>query len=167
LRERGQDRGLGVTNPKVFFNDFVRRAYEEFLKEPASEYRAKHAVGEANIMAERAWHWLHQRDPSKVFHSPNAGRYRQELVASVCPDFQLVWDVADGHKHWTLTRPSRRITQASQTRAREGAFDPLGFDPGFDTPRIVITLDDGTERLLADALAKVMAMWEDIATSQL
>lgn len=116
-------------------------------------------------MAERVWHWLRQRDPGKAFHAPSPGRYRQALVANVCPDFQLIWDVADGHKHWTLTRPGRLITQASQTGAREGAFDLLGFSPGFDTPRIVITLDNGTERLLADAL--VMTMLEDIATNQL
>jgi len=166
--ERGQRQGLGVINPKVFFNDFVCRAYGEFLKDPASEYRAKQAVTEANNMAERVWHWFRDSDDSKVCYAEGPTKYREGLATNVCPDFQLVWDIADGHKHVTLNRRwFRLVTSANQTEARSGGFDPAAFGESFDTPRIVITLDDGTERLLAEVLAQVMAMWEDIVTKQL
>lgn len=158
-----------MTNPvHNFFENFVRRSYTEFVRNPASEYHAKNAVMNSNIMAERVWHWLRPRDPAKVFNASNPGRYRQELVANVCADFQLVWDIADGHKHWELTRRSRRVTSATQTEARGGWDNSVWDQDGYDeAPRMVVTLDDGTERLVVDVVTNVMTMWEHIVRAQL
>jgi hypothetical protein len=156
-------------HPKVFFVNFVRRSYDDFLGEPSSEYLAKVAVGHANVMAERVWHWLHKTEPAKVFHPGDAGAHRRALAINVCRDFQLIWDVADGFKHVTLSRRGRRVTSADQTAVRGGAFDVAAFDrDAFDTkPTIFIELDDGTHRSLADVLANVIAMWEQIVKTQL
>ena len=126
--ERGQRQGLGVINPKVFFNDFVCRAYGEFLKDPASEYRAKQAVTEANNMAERVWHWFRDSDDSKVFYAEGPTKYREALATNVCPDFQLVWDIADGHKHVTLNRRwFRLVTSAKSDRGTKRRVRSCGL----------------------------------------
>ena len=118
-------------------------------------------------MAERVWHWLRQRDPGQGLSLTEPWALQTSVGRKRLPRLSAYL----GRGGWPQTldtdAPRPSITQASQTGAREGAFDLLGFSPGFDTPRIVITLDNGTERLLADALAEVMTMWEDIATNQL
>ncbi len=96
-------------DPVEFFTRLVAPTYKEYLAEPLLRHRVKNAVAQLDTMAERMWHWWHERDPARVAHSRSARRYREYLVASVCPDFQLVWDLHDSHKHVELTRGERIV----------------------------------------------------------
>jgi len=151
-------------DPTLFYRDFVRRAYDEWLAAPLDEYRAKMAVHQANVMAERMWHYWNKRDPSKVFATPKVREYRKYLRGTVCQDFGLIWDVDDAHKHVQLNRASRDVTNASQT-----GVDAIGWDEGLwdETPWdgeeiMVIRLDNGTKRPLEVVLKNVIEMWETL-----
>jgi hypothetical protein len=152
-----------IYEPKKFYAEFVRRAYDEFVASPLDLYRVKVAVIQADTMAERVWNF-YKDNPGKIGGARTARAYRQFIVAKECPDFQLVWDVHDGHKHVSLRREGRKVTSAAQTGIRkiEGAFASDAFSEAFQIERTdaVINLDDGTERIFSDVLRSVVEMWE-------
>ena len=96
----------------------------------------------------------------------SATDYRRYLVANECVDFQLVWDVDDGHKHVVLNRPGRRVSGAAQTgMSVRGALGDVGLGEAplaGAVEEFVISLDDGSVRNLAEVLANVMEMWARI-----
>jgi hypothetical protein len=155
---------LEIYDLNKFYSEFVRRAYDEFLTSPTDQYRVKMAALQADTMAERVWDFFKDRDRSKIGNVTSAKNYRELLVSKECPDFQLVWDVHDGHKHVQLSRPGRQVSSAAQTgiRTRRGAFQPNAFGKGFDTgwTKAIVRLDDGTERVFSDVLRNVIEMWE-------
>jgi hypothetical protein len=82
---------------------------------------------------------------------------------NVCPDFGLVWDVHDGHKHATLNRPNRQVTNAGQTGVRHMTYGQV-YNEGVygGGTEIVIRLDNGSKRELRLVMQNVMAMWEKL-----
>ncbi len=140
--------------------------YQDWVALPLDERLAKNAVAEANNMAARAFHHWRSREPSLVYEADKEGRYRDELAARECPDFALVRDVADAHKHLQLDRPSRILTRSDQTgpghmRFGEGRYGQGVYGGG---PQLVVTLDDGSRRPLNSVLKNVIAMWERLLT---
>jgi hypothetical protein len=101
--------------PRQFFEVYVRQSYEDWLVSPLSIRRAHAAVAEANNMAAHVWdYWVRKRDLSKVYGAQNERQYRDSVAKRECNDFALVRDVADGHKHVQINRPSRRVTRTDQ-----------------------------------------------------
>ena len=149
---------LGESIPRKFFEQHVRPNYEEWLHEPLNERRAKNAVGDANVMAARAFHYWKDQDPNQIYRAQSERQYRDELAARECADFALVRDVADVYKHVELDRPSRRLTRYDQTAASGYGEGRWGEGPWGG--QLVVTLDDGTKRPLADIVHNVIAMWE-------
>lgn len=147
--------------PRNFFEQHVRRSYEEWLRDPLDEHRAKTAACEANNMAARVFHCWKDRDRNQIYGAKGEGQYRDELAAHECEDFALVRDVAEAHKHVELSRPSRLVTRYDQTAAEVSWWDEARWD---DDARwggqLVVTLDDGTRRPLAEIMRNVIAMWE-------
>jgi len=87
--------------------------------------------------------------------------YRTHIKRNVCPDFGLVWDVHDGHKHAVLGRVNRQVTKSTQTGLGKMTFDEARFDETvFDGEQIVVHLDDGSKRALTAIMLNVMEMWE-------
>lgn len=148
--------------PQRFFDDHVKPNYEEWLADPLDERLAKNAVADANNMAARVFHHWRGLDPSQVYGVANEGSYRSELAGRECPDFGLVRDVADAHKHVTLHRPNRRVTGANQTGPGAMGWGEAGWGEGVwgGAPQLVVALDDGTKRPLTAIMANVMEMWE-------
>jgi hypothetical protein len=108
--------------PRKFFEQHVRPNYEEWLRDPLDERRAKNAVSDANNMAARVLHYWQDRDRSKVYGcgAEDETQYRDELVKRECPDFAWVRDVAEAYKHVVLTRraETRIVTRYDQTAVR-------------------------------------------------
>jgi hypothetical protein len=155
-----------IYEPKIFYAEFVRRAYDEYLSSPIDQYRAKTAVMHADIMAERTWKYYRNSAPKKIAYADSPRAYRKHLVGE-CPDFQLVWDICDGHKHVSLDRRDRKVSSAAQTgiRSTGGALgaDAIGAAPlGGGTVSLIVTLDDGSVRNLVSILTNVIAMWEKL-----
>jgi hypothetical protein len=145
--------------PRKFFEQHVMPSYEEWLRHPLDKRLAKSAVQEANNLAAHVFlHWKN-RDPSKVYGAEREGQYRDELVTRECPDFALVRDVAEAHKHVKLERKSRLITRYDQTAVKDTVFEEGVFEEGIFEGEILVTLDDGSTRPLAEILGNVMTMW--------
>ena len=157
------------SNPRDFFETHVRPNYQAWLNSPLEEHLAKNAVAEANNMAERMYHHLSMNNPQLIFGAKKPSEYRDYLTESKCPDFALIRDVADAHKHLGLDRKSRRLTRDSQTNIETpgGMFPPSYFPPryfsrGYFGPReqFVVTLDSGEKRPLSTIMKNVLEMWE-------
>jgi hypothetical protein len=72
------------------------------VADPLTEWKAKAATSNADTMAERLFVYWDSKDQSQVAGAKIVRQYRTHLRENVCPDFGLVWDVHDGHKHMTL-----------------------------------------------------------------
>lgn len=160
---------FGIDEPKTFFVKFVQQAYQEYLADQLNALRVKTAVHQLNVFAERVFSFYNDKEPAKIGGAATAAAYRRSLVANECGDFQIVWDIDDGHKHVALDRRDRQVSSAAQTgvRASGGAIGSmaLGEAPlGGTTDAYIVVLDDGKERELCEVLANVMKMWERIVS---
>lgn len=122
------------------------------------------AVANSEVMAERMWNWWHKKAPIRIGNAKSARAYRSLLVEKECGDFQLIWDIHDGHKHVELSRPNRKVTSAAQTGIeitgrvfQPDVFQKSAFQVG--TEKFLVKLDDGTERDIAEVLENVLKMW--------
>lgn len=147
---------------RAFFDEHVRPNYDEWMAKPLDQRLAKNSVGDANNMAERVFHYWDGIDQEKLYDQTRPGDYRQALAAEVCPDFQLVNDVADAHKHFTLGRSSRQITRSDQTSPGSLGWDVARWGEGLwgSPEQLVVQLDDGSRRPLEGIMGNVIAMWE-------
>ena len=109
---------IHADSPRSFFENHVRKNFEAWLADPLAEHLAKNAVGDANVMAARALLYWRDRDPSRVYGATSEGDYRDALATNECSDFALVRDVADAHKHGSISRKNRYVTRSDQTSAR-------------------------------------------------
>lgn len=147
--------------PRRFFDDHVKPNYAEWLKNPLDQRLAKNAVADANNMAARVLQYWLARDAWQVYGVTTERAYRDELAARECPDFGLVRDVADAHKHFRLDRSSRQVTGTDQTAIGAIPFGGGGYGEGVygGGPQLVVTQDDGTQRALTAIMKNVMEMW--------
>lgn len=155
----------------------MHRSYEEFRAKPHGEYEAKMAVLNANDMAERMLH--HYSGTARVygFRIGEESAYRNALAARECDEFALVRDVAEGHKHFKLTRRSdtRRVSSAGQTGSRafnwtNKAGEPFAFfnnagDSVSFVTDVIVTLDDGSTRPLLPVVGVVVTMWDRLSSA--
>jgi len=161
-----------VTDPRKFFDNNVKRAYQAWQSDRTTEWKMNATVAMLNNMA--AWvfiHWCPYGSPTNklaVYRAENEGQYRTALAQHECEDFALVRDIADGHKHVILGRPNRQVTKADQFASElyGGAFSS-DFSSDFDIGayQFVVTLDDGvTKRAVSDIADSVLRMWERLLT---
>jgi len=151
----------------------VRRSFEEFRVKTHDDYLAMVAVTFANVMAERMWH--HYEGTARVHGASNEKEYREALAAKYCGDFSLVRDVADGFKHFKLTRrlKTRRVSFAEQTASKpvciinDASEELMVTNDGGEkvTVRsdVIVELDDGSMRPLLPLLQKVVEMWDRLS----
>jgi hypothetical protein len=153
-----------MPNPRDFFENIVKPSYEAWLADHLREWKAKAATSNADTMAERIFVYWNNRDQTHVAGARNPREYRTHLRTNVCPDFGLVWDVHDGHKHATLNRPNRQVTNAGQTGVRHMTYGQVAYNEGVygGGAEIVIGLDNGSRRELRLVMQNVMAMWEKL-----
>ncbi|MGU3538424.1 hypothetical protein [Methylobacterium sp. A54F] len=150
----------GRQSPRPFFEDILRPSYEAWLADPLAEWKAKAAVANADIMAERVFVYWDGHDQTKVAGADSIRKYRSHIVTHMCPEFGLAWDIHDGHKHVSLRAP-RRVTRSDQTGVSRMGFGQGGYGEGGygGAEEIIVTLDDGSKRALSAIMKKVVAMW--------
>jgi hypothetical protein len=153
-----------MRTPREFYETQVKPAYEAWLADPLTEWKAKAAVANADTLAERVFVYWRARDLTQVAGTKSPRRYRAYLTANVSEDFGLVRDIHDGHKHAVLDRADRRVTTSDQTGVAqmawgEGAFGEGVFGGG---DQIVVRLDNGSKRVLSAIMKNVMTEWEKL-----
>lgn len=150
--------------PRQFFENHLKPNYDEWMASPLDDRRAKNAVGDANNMAARVFHYWNTRDPAQIYNATSEGSYRNELVSNECTDFGLIRDVAEAYKHVELNRSSRQLTRTEQTRAEPHVYGGASYYGAahYGGNQLVVMLDDGTKRPLAMIMQNVMEMWEEL-----
>jgi hypothetical protein len=154
-------------DPNTFFREYVLRAYDEWCAAPLDEFRAKTAVHQLNVLAERIWHRFHSQNSERVFWASNAGEYRNQLTSNECDEVNLIRDVDDGFKHVELDRPNRRVSRFDQTRLNRIGYGERGYGEGVygGAEQLIIMLDDGTKRALTAVMENVLTMWRRLLES--
>jgi len=139
-------------SPRDHFVQNVHRTYSDFFEmRRRNEFGVNNLVRHAVNAATALYHMREHLDPSPGYI---------DLVA-LCPDYALVRDVANASKHGEITQHHPQITTADQIAevARCTIYrDEQGEYPNAQV-EVVVRLNDGTERNLADALHNVMSMW--------
>ncbi len=152
-------------DPRKFFDEFVKPAYEAWKRDELAEWKAKALISNLDIMAETYFRYWEHSDPSKISDATSPRKYREHLVAHEAEDFGLIWDVHDAHKHITLgsTRPGgRQVTQSEQTQPQSLRWGTARWGDGrWGSPEeLVITTDGGEKRSLSSVAQHVLEMWE-------
>lgn len=166
---------MTTTPPRMFFEQFVQRSYEEFRKSPADEYRAKMAVVAANDMAERMLNYYAGTARVYRYDAKQASLYREELATRECKEFAIIRDVAESHKHFRLTRrkSSRRVSSAEQTGSKPITWtnnkgkelkwtNAAGKAITWRTD-VIVEADDGSKHLLLPLVKSVVEMWDRLS----
>ena len=145
---------------REFFDKYLIPNVREWEGEPLYERRAMNAVLSLNHMAD--WFFLQSKDEAKLPMSVTGTKqYREHLVSAECPDFQIIWDVADAHKHFKLDRKSAKVKQAVQTTVGSLGWGQGGYGAGVfgGGPQIVVDFSNNKKRALSTPVQNVVKMW--------
>lgn len=83
-------------NPRLFFDAFVKRSYDEWLDAPTDLLRASCVVHQAHIMLERLVQYETRNSPEQF--EPKI-KERRKSLAKENFDFALLRDIDNAHKH--------------------------------------------------------------------
>ena len=116
-----------LTRPQEFWRDHVLPNCEEYRKHPGSMRHAMNAALSAFHMADWVWTTYHDTDPQKVAGTRHKLDYCRHLANNGCPDFLVLKDIAEAHKHLVLDRSTpyvRAVTSAGATGLGSNAPSP-------------------------------------------
>ena len=146
---------------KEFFALMVEPTVAEFIQSPHSLRRGLLAAIVLNHMAD---HIAQEGRPAtyRLAMNTRLDTVRDELLA-MCPEFQLIQDVADATKHAKLAifkdpnKPLREVQSSDKTTATLGLFQaPFGEGSFLEASEVFVTLKDGTPRPLLPAVTAVL-----------
>ena len=103
--------------PQSFYKKHVKENCKIWIADHTNEVKAMNAVSAANNMAEYMYDYLKKYKPELLCGAAQPFDYRKNLVKTECADFQIIWDVADSHKHIRLRRLPRQVTCSDQTNS--------------------------------------------------
>jgi hypothetical protein len=138
----------------------VAPVLKEWRDDPTNVRLAKGAAVALYHEADHYWGSYSAADPTRVFGTTSAGLFRSEL-ATRHPEYALLRDVAEAHKHMKLDRSTRVVTEAHQADVGSMGFGQglFGAGPFGGGPSVVIKLDDGSKRHLSAVVDAVEALW--------
>jgi hypothetical protein len=144
----------------MFYREHIEPNMRDWEDAPLEQQRAMNLAVSLNQMADHFWHSF-GKDPGKVLGATDLPGFRRTLSAQF-PEFALVRDVADAHKHFILSRADRKLTDASQATAGSMGWGEAQFGVGqWGSPaEIVVTYDDGTKHHFSAAVRAVRDMWK-------
>ena len=146
------------TRAHDFFELHVAPSIAAWQKHPGDIHLAMSAAVQLNQMADYFWHAYASSDAGRVFGATSAGTFRKELAARN-PEFGLVSDVAEAHKHMKLNKPVRAVTSAGQAFV-EPVFTQAKHAVKKQT--VVVKRDDGTKQDLGLTMNQVVQLWKSM-----
>lgn len=130
----------------------LREEYDEFCKDKTSARVALNC-------AMTAWHlteWSYNEfNPQISSQFPTLASYQQELKRQ-CSSLQIMHDLANGTKHYLLTRHQPVV---KETKLHKGAFSS-DFSRDFDISTLDIELNDGTKIYFEDEIEIAITFWQ-------
>ena len=151
-----------MVSAREFYQKYLKPNYDEWVTNLLDERLAMNTILSANQLVD--WHFQELKVGNSVGKSFSSPRLlREDLVANVCADFQIIWDVADSHKHFMLSRVDALIKSAEQTKLGTMGWGQGGYGEGpyGGGPQLLVEYN-GKKRNLSAATQNVVAMWRDL-----
>jgi hypothetical protein len=145
---------------RLFLDRYLQPNYQAWLANRLDERLAMNAVLSANQLADWVYHELKSTNILGQ-GGDSVNKFRSHLVEMECKDFQIIWDVADSHKHFELERGSRAVKSAAQTGVGSLGYGQGGWGEGVwgGGPQIVVSIGKNSKRALSAPMKNVVSMW--------
>lgn len=149
------------TPAHTFLQTHVVPGINDFGASPLDIRKAMNSAVALNQLADYFWRSYSKTDSARVFHAENVGAFRDEL-GKRHPEFAIVRDVAEAHKHMTLNRTSRVVTGSAQTAVGSTGYGVSGYNTGpwGGGPSIVVDLDNGSQIHFSSVAKTVFDLWQ-------
>jgi len=123
----------------------------EYFNDPGNVRRGRLAAIVLNQMAD---YWA-------VDEGTMSAQELRTLLSQERPLFSVIRDVADATKHAQVSRANRVLSEEGQLSRPPGLFQaPFGTGLFAEASVATVTLDDGQQLPLEDAVRAVLSMWE-------
>ncbi len=104
-----------------------------------------------------AWHlteWVYHEFKINEFNS--VSKFQQHMKER-CPQLQIVHDISNGTKHYSLTKHTPKV---STTKHHDGDFDARFFDSNFfDVSGLKVQMKTGEEFYFSDVIKLISDFW--------
>ena len=146
-----------------FFQIHVQPTVTQWESSPADIRLAMHAAVSLNQLTDYFWHDFSDSAPHRVFNTASIKQFRLEL-SSRFPNFALIRDIAESHKHVKLDRSNRVLTSAEQTSVGTLGYGEAKYGAGTygGAPEIIIELDSGNRTHFSYVVFNVLQMWKTL-----
>lgn len=134
--------------------DFLKKLledYEEFKLNPISSRIALNC-------AITSWHlteWIFNEYKHLFAQYNNLGMY-QGAIKQLCPSLQIMHDLANGTKHYVLTKHNPIVNESN---IHQGGFS-REFSREFDISYLYLLLKNGTKLIFDDEIQSVVVFWK-------
>ncbi|MBT4268376.1 MAG: hypothetical protein HN745_00685 [Deltaproteobacteria bacterium] len=102
-----------VSEAEKFMKDHVLASTKDWRKDETAIHKAMTVATNLNHMAEYYWK-SYSHIPSRVFGKSTFSEFREQLELNY-PDYALIRDICDAHKHLKLDRPKKRVSKSDQS----------------------------------------------------
>jgi hypothetical protein len=150
------------TQAHAFWRDHVLPALEDWRADETAVHKAMLIATNLTHMAEYFWESF-SGQPERVFGRRAFREFRSKLEEEF-PDYAIIRDVCDAHKHLKLMRSSKRVTHSSQTSSGRMGWGEAKFGEGrWGSPEEIVVIDDGGGKHHFIALVKrTEEMWQKL-----
>jgi hypothetical protein len=147
--------------PNEFLDNVVRPNVAAFHQDYASLRHAFNAIASVDALAAHLFVWCKANKPAESYGANNDIDYRYKL-ASLCPAFALLRDIAKAQKHVHLTQGKPQITHEHQVTSRPVGFGEGGWGCGRwgGPPQVVVDIAAGELAYLEEVVDKALAFIE-------
>jgi hypothetical protein len=154
-----------VPDVPSFYVEQLLPTYEDWRSDPTLHHRANALAQAANNMAERFAHYYGFASRK----APKRPTDYRALLRQDCPEFGLIWDIADGTKHVALDRASaeiKHIDQAAMSKkmADWGKLSEVKTLAGHQV--LVVTDNAGARHRFPDLIEAVMVKFRELMAKE-
>lgn len=146
------DLSFGIKSSKDFFQK-LQDDYSDFCKDKTSSRIALNC-------AMTSWHlteWIyHEYNTQLISTFPEIYAF-QAQIKKMCPSLRILHDIANGTKHYLLTK---HVPVIKETNLHQGAFSN-DFSRDFDISTLDIELKDGSKIYFEDEIEKAVLFWKE------
>src|SRR5947208_6800213 len=152
-----------ATRAHEFFHKHLIPSIEDWLERETEIHRAMAVATNLSHMADYYWHSFSETEPEKVFGQSSLKNFRAEIGRRY-PDFALIRDICDTHKHLKLDRADRCVTSAGQSTTAtmgwgEGKWGEARWGSAVE---IVVTDDGGSKHHFRTLVHNTEEMWNSL-----
>jgi hypothetical protein len=150
------------TEAQIFFRNHVLPSIQDWQVDETAIHKAMMVATNLSHMADYFWK-SYSGDSNKVLGKKSLKEFREQLEVNN-PDYALIRDVCDAHKHLELGRKPKRVTKADQTNVgKMGWGEAKWGNARWGSPEeVVVTDDSGEKHHFIGLVRRTETMWESL-----